>query len=158
MSQTKPLAVWFTHSFPRFFCAFSRAWFGCMCFASQCDWSVCDWHIDSSSTIHFSSSSLVSFHVSMSLLRGIFFLSLLAFFFPLFLRYCSSFPEDFNFLNFSANSNFFLSASKREKRKGTQHLRFLAYMDAQVWQKSTVPIHVKTLINDLNPGVSVVRL
>lgn len=56
------------------------------------------------------------FYVSTTLLWGIFFLSLLATFFPFFLRYWSNFPEDFNFLNFSASSNFFLSAVGKDKR------------------------------------------
>lgn len=56
------------------------------------------------------------FRFPPTLLWGIFFLSLLATFFPFFLRYWSSFPEDFNFLNFSASSNFLLSAVGKDKR------------------------------------------
>ena len=74
-----------------------------------------------------STSNQRCFHVSVPLLWGIFFLSLLAFFFPLFLRYCSSFPDDFNFLNFSASSSFLLSAMKI--KRGFQINYYLQFPD-----------------------------
>lgn len=115
-TQTNQSWLWW-----RFF--FFRACSRLHDFAWDYDWSL-QWLPLSLHPKHYLKVKIrvFSFH-HYTLLWGIFFRSLLAFFFPLFLRYCSSFPEDFNFWNFSASSSFFLTAVKGKNRKKTdQHL------------------------------------